>query len=87
MKISCAYSALGKRMPYMLNSFKSAVDIACNAEVTNLDGITTVYNPPFVMLNLFSTMKATADEENYALCKKMIIEPVFFLASGLARRT
>ena len=74
MKISCAYSALGKRMPYMLNSFGAAVEIACNAEVTNLDGITTVYNPPFVMLNLFSTMKATADEENYALCKKMIIE-------------
>lgn len=74
MKISCAYSALGKKMPFMLNSFSAAVDIACNAKITEKDGITTVYNPPFVMLNLFSTMKATSDGENYALCKKMIVE-------------
>ena len=74
MKISCAYGALGKRMPWMKKSFSAAVEIACNAEVTSADGITTVYNPPFVMLNLFSTMRDTADEENYALCKKMIIE-------------
>ena len=74
MKISCSYGALGKKMPYMLNSFSAAVEIACEAEVTSTDGITTVYNPPFVMLNLFNTMKATGDTENYELCKKMIIE-------------
>jgi hypothetical protein len=74
MKISCAYTGLGKRMPWVLKSFDAATEIASNAEVTSVDGITTVYNPPFVMLNLFSAMKATSDEENYRLCKKMIIE-------------
>jgi hypothetical protein len=74
MKISCAYRSLGKPLPNMMKSFKAAVDIACNDELAQSDGITCVYNPPFTMLNLFKTMEDVGDKENYELSKKMIIE-------------
>ncbi len=74
MKISCAYRSLGKPLPNMMKSFKAAVDIACNDELAQSDGITCVYNPPFTMLNLFKTMEDVGDKENFELAKRMIRE-------------
>ena len=74
MKISCAYRSLGKPLPNMTKAFTAAVDIACNAELPMSDGITCVYNPPFTMLNLFSTMKDVGDTENYEKSKKILRE-------------
>ena len=72
MKISCAYRNLGRPMPNVQKAFAAALEITCNSPLTQKDGITSVYNPPFTMLNLFSMMQDVGDDENYALAKKMI---------------
>ena len=74
MKISCAYRGLGRPIPNMQRAFLAAVDIACLPDITEKDGITSVYNQPYTMLNLFSTMKDLGDDENYEAAKRMIRE-------------
>ena len=74
MKISCAYRGLGRPMPNVQKAFAAALEITCNSPLTEKDGITSVYNPPYTMLNLFSMMQDVGDDENYAVAKKMIRE-------------
>ncbi len=83
MKISCAYRTLGKPMPNMLKSFKAAVDIACDTALPLGGGITCVYNPPFTMLNLLTTMEEVGDDDNYAASKRMLRD----IAPELLRKT
>ena len=54
MKISCAYNELGRPFPRVVEAFEAAMDVACLDEP--IGGITSVYNPPFTMLNLYDTV-------------------------------
>ena len=72
MKISCAYSNLGRPFPNLQRAFDSAIDIAVgDIPVT---AIVDVFNPPYTLLNLLENMKLVGDEENYIKAKKRLRE-------------
>ena len=60
--------------PNIEKAFGAAVEIACTDTLAMSDGITCVYNPPFTMLNLFSTLRDVGDTDGYAVSKKILRE-------------
>ncbi len=70
MKISCAYNSLGRPFPRVVEAFEAAMDIACLDQP--IDGITSVYNPPFTMLNLYNTVEKFYDIEIKEQCQKIL---------------
>lgn len=72
MKISCAYSNLGRPFPNLQKAFNSAIDIAVSD--IPVTAIVDVFNPPFTLLNLLENMKLTGDEENYVKAKARLRE-------------
>jgi len=72
MKISCAYNALKRPFPRAVEAFDAAVYVACLDEP--IGGITSVYNPPFTMLNIYGTVKNFYDNSVREICQKKITE-------------
>lgn len=72
MKISCAYTNLGRPFPHLERAFDSAIDIAVSD--IPVTAIVDVFNPPFTLLNLLENMKLTGDEENYVKSKARLRE-------------
>ncbi len=72
MKISCAYNELDRPFPRVVEAFTAAMDVACLDEP--IGGITSVYNPPFTMLNLYSTVGKFYDAAVKEECQKRLIE-------------
>ena len=71
MKISCAYRNLKGPMPRMDKAFDASVEIALSP-AHMYQGITCVYNPPFTILNLLTTMQELGDTEAYERSKKKL---------------
>lgn len=72
MKISGAYCAMGRELPHVENAFNAAIDIAVLD--TRIDGLVSVYNPPFIMLNLFDVMTKVGQTDIMERCKKRLLE-------------
>lgn len=81
MKISCAYNELKRPFPRVYEAFDAALEIACLDQA--IDGITSVYNPPFTILNLYRTIDNFYDTEMKEKCFKRLVER----APLLLRRT
>ena len=71
MKISCAYNSLARPFPRVVEAFDAAMDIACLDQP--IDGITSVYNPPFTMLNLYGTVNKFYDSSVREECQKRLV--------------
>ena len=71
MKISCAYNSLYRPFPRVVEAFDAAMDIACLDKP--IDGITSVYNPPFTMLNLYGTVKSFYDNSVREECQRRLV--------------
>ena len=72
MKISGAYCAMSRELPHIENAFNAALDIAVLD--TRIDGLVSVYNPPFIMLNLFDIMTKLGQKDIMQRCKKRLLE-------------
>ena len=72
MKISCAYLSLGKTFPNIMNTFKSALEVLLSD--CPLGSITSVFNPPFTLLNLIETMEKLGDRDNVDAAKAILKE-------------
>jgi len=72
MKISGAYCAMKRELPHAENAFNAALEIAVSD--TRVSGLVDVYNPPFIMLNLFSLMKDLGQTELRDRCRKRLLE-------------
>ena len=72
MKISCAYGALNRPFPRVVEAFDASMDIACLDQP--IDGITSVYNPPFTMLNLYGSVNAFYDQSVKDECQKRLVQ-------------
>lgn len=72
MKISCAYNELKRPFPRVIEAFDAAMEVACLDKP--IDGITSVYNPPFTMLNLYSTVTNFYDKSVKEQCQKRLKE-------------
>lgn len=72
MKISCAYTTLGRPFPNLQKAFDSAIDVA--AGDIPVTALVDVFNPPFTLLNLLENMKLTGDDENYKKAKSRLRE-------------
>ena len=72
MKISCAYNELERPFPRVVEAFDAAMDVACLDQP--IDGITSVYNPPFTMLNLYHTVNKFYDKSVKDECQKRLVE-------------
>jgi hypothetical protein len=72
MKISCAYNELKRPFPRVVEAFDAAMDVACLDQP--IDGITSVYNPPFTMLNLYGTVNSFYDNSVREECQKRLVE-------------
>lgn len=72
MKISCAYTNLGRPFPNLQKAFDSAIDIAVGD--IPVSAIVDVFNPPYTLLNLLENMKLTGDDENYKKAKARLRE-------------
>ena len=72
MKISCAYVSLGKTFPNIMNTFKSALEVLLSD--SPLGSITSVFNPPFTLLNLIETMEQLGDTDNLLKAKALLKE-------------
>ena len=72
MKISGAYCAMKRELPHVENAFNAAIDIAVLD--TKIGGLVDVYNPPFIMLNLFSLMRDLGQDDIMARCKARLKE-------------
>jgi len=72
MKISGAYCAMKRELPNMENAFDAAIETAISD--TRVRGLVDVYNPPYVMLNLFSLMKELGQNDILERCKKRLHE-------------
>ncbi len=70
MKISCAYNSLGRPFPRVVEAFDAAMDIACLDQP--IDGITSVYNPPYTMLNLYNTVEQFYDSSIKEECQRIL---------------
>lgn len=72
MKISGAYRSMKRELPHTENAFNAALDIALLD--TRIGGLVDVYNPPFIMLNLFDLMKNLGQNDIMERCKKRLLE-------------
>ena len=72
MKISCAYTNLGRPFPNLQKAFDSAIDIAVGD--IPVAALVDVFNPPYTLLNLLENMKLVGDEENYKKAKARLRE-------------
>lgn len=72
MKISCAYGELKRPFPRVIEAFDAALEIACLDQP--IDGITSVYNPPFTILNLYRTIDNFYDADMKEKCFKKLAE-------------
>ena len=73
MKIICAYRSLKGPMPRMDKAFDASIDIALS-DADMYQGITCVYNPPFTILNLLTTMEELGDTDSLARSKKKLLD-------------
>ena len=72
MKISGAYCAMKRELPHVENAFNAAIDIALLD--TKIDGLVSVYNPPYIMMNLRSIMKEQGQNDILERCNKRLFE-------------
>ena len=72
MKISGAYCSMKRELPHVENAFNSALEIALLD--SRIGGLVDVYNPPFIMLNLFSLMKTLGQTDILERCKARLLE-------------
>ena len=72
MKISGAYRSMKRPLPHVENAFNAAIDIALLD--TRIDSLVSVYNPPFIMLNLFELMESLGQDDIMERCKKRLAE-------------
>ena len=72
MKISGAYRTMKRELPHIENAFNNAIDIALLD--TKIDGLVSVYNPPFIVMNLFRIMNDLGQNDILERCKKRLHE-------------
>lgn len=72
MKISGAYCHMKRELPHVENAFNAAIEIAI--QDSRVGGLVDVYNPPFIMLNLFNLMKMMGQNDIMERCKKRLHE-------------
>ena len=72
MKISCAYVALGRPFPNIMKAFDSALEVLL-ADLP-IGSITSIFNPPFSLLNFLEIMEKTGDTDNFAKAKARLHE-------------
>lgn len=72
MKLSGAYCAMKRELPHIEEAFHAALEIAILD--TQVSGLVDVYNPPFIMLNLFSLMEALGQNDVLERCQKHLLE-------------
>ena len=72
MKISGAYCSMKRELPHVENAFNAAIEVALLD--TKVSGLVDVYNPPFIMLNLFSLMKSLGQKDIMERCRKRLLE-------------
>jgi hypothetical protein len=72
MKISGAYREMKRELPHVEKAFNAAIDIAILD--TKITGLVDVYNPPFIMLNLFKIMTELGQNDIMERCKKRLLE-------------
>ena len=72
MKISCTYVRFKKPFPNIMTAFKSALSVLLSD--CPIGSITSVFNPPFTLLNFIEVMKLTGDTENLAAAKALLRE-------------
>lgn len=72
LKISCIYVHFKKPYPNIMEAFKSALNVLLLD--SNIGAITSVFNPPFTLLNFLQVMENTGDTENYAKAKALLRE-------------
>ena len=72
MKISGAYCSMKRELPHVENAFNAAIDIAVLD--TRIDGLVSVYNPPFIMMNLVEIMKTLGQNDILERCQKRLKE-------------
>ncbi len=72
MKISGAYRTMKRELPHVENAFNAAIEIALLD--SKVGGLVDVYNPPFIMLNLFELMEALGQNDIMERCKKRLAE-------------
>ena len=72
MKISGAYRNMKRELPHIENAFNAAIDIALLD--TEIGTLVSVYNPPFIMLNLFELMQTLGQNDILERCKARLKE-------------
>ena len=72
MKISCAYVSLGRPFPNIMKAFDSALEVLL-ADLP-IGSITSIFNPPFSLLNFLEIMERTGDTDNLAKAKAHLLE-------------
>ena len=72
MKISCIYVRFKKPFPNIMTAFKSALDVLL-ADLP-IGAITSVFNPPYTLLNFIEIMESTGDTENLEMARALLRE-------------
>ena len=72
LKISCIYVRFKKPYPNVMEAFRSALNVLLSD--LPIGAITSVFNPPFTLLNFLEVMENTGDTENYAKAKALLRE-------------
>ena len=72
MKISCAYVALNRPFPNIMKAFDSALEVLL-ADLP-IGSITSIFNPPFSLLNFLEIMERTGDTDNLMKAKARLLE-------------
>ena len=72
MKISGAYRSMKRELPHIEAAFNAAIDIALLD--TPIGSLVSVYNPPFIMLNLFELMEVLGQNDIMERCKKRLAD-------------
>ena len=70
LKISCIYVAFKKPIPNIMTAFESALNVLL-ADLP-IGSITSVFNPPFTLLNFMEIMEETADTDNLERAKALL---------------
>ena len=72
LKISCIYVRFKRPYPNVMEAFKSALSVLLSD--LPIGAITSVFNPPFTLLNFLEVMENTGDTENLAKARALLRE-------------
>ena len=72
LKISCIYVRFNRPYPNVMEAFKSALSVLLSD--LPIGAITSVFNPPFTLLNFLEVMENTGDTENLEKARAILRE-------------